>query len=180
MSLPNFSLNHVGIYVIDIDRMTDFYTSFMGFIVTDERTDTNPIRFMTMSPDEHHQLLLVAGRKPDSPSTVAQISFLMDDFPSLRRLHEAAHADPRIEKIWSLNHGNSWTVYFRDLEDNIVECYVHTPWHVSQPYGTPIDFNKSDQEIWDETETASKANPTYMTAEAYSAKIAARLAERPR
>ncbi len=78
-----------------------------------------------------------------------------------------------------LNHGNSWTVYFKDPEDNTVECYVHTPWHISQPYGTPIDFSKSDQEIWDETETASLANPTYMTAEAYRQTIVDRLAARP-
>ncbi len=175
MTRLNFSLNHVGIYVIDIDRMTEFYTSFMGFVITDERVDINPIRFLTLSPEEHHQLLLVAGRKPESPSTVAQISFLMDDFPSLRHLHEAAQADRRIEKIWSLNHGNSWTVYFRDPEDNIVECYVHTPWHVSQPFGTPIDFDKTDQEIWTETETASLANPTFVTAEAYRAQLIARL-----
>ena len=180
MKPMKFSLNHVGIYVIDIEGMTEFYTSFMGFVVTDERTDVNPIRFMTMSPDEHHQLLLVSGRKPESPSTVAQISFLMDDFSSLRSLHEAAQADPRIEKIWSLNHGNSWTVYFRDPEDNTVECYAHTPWHVSQPYGTPIDFTKTDEEIWTETETASLANPTYFTAEAYRAQLVARLAARTR
>ena len=175
MSRPKFSLNHVGIYVIDIDKLTDFYTSFMGFVVTDERTEVNPIRFMTLSADEHHQLLLVSGRKPQSESTVAQISFLMEDFPALRALHEAAQADPRISKIWTLNHGNSWTVYFRDPEDNIVECYVHTPWHVSQPYGTPIDFGLSDQEIWDLTEKASLSNPTYMTAQAYRARLQGRL-----
>ena len=179
MSRPTFSLNHVGIHVIDIDKMTDFYTSFMGFVVTDERTEVNPIRFMTMSPDEHHQLLLAWGREPGSPSTVAQISFLMEDFAALRKLHEMAQADERISKIWTLNHGNSWTVYFKDPEDNTVECYVHSPWHVSQPYGVPIDFSKSDQEIWDETETASLANPTYMTAEAYRQQIVEKLAARP-
>jgi catechol 2,3-dioxygenase len=175
MKRPAFSLNHVGIYVIDIDLMTEFYSSFMGFVVTDRRDDVNPIRFMTLSPDEHHQLLLVSGRAPDSPSTVAQISFLMDDFVSLRRLHEAAQADPRLTKIWCLNHGNSWTVYFRDPEDNIVECYVHTPWHVAQPYGVPIDWTLSDNEIWEQTEAAAMANPTYMTAEAFRGQLVERL-----
>src|ERR1700744_2220862 len=135
----SFSLNNVGIYVIDIDAMSDFYTSFFGFVITDRRDDINPIRFMTLSQNEHHQLLLVAGRKPDSDSTVAQISFLMQDFPSLRRLHERAEAEPRIRKLWALDHGNSWTVYFRDPEDNIVECYVHTPCHGNQSDGKPSD-----------------------------------------
>jgi catechol 2,3-dioxygenase len=167
----------VGIYVIDIERMTDFYTSFFGFVVTDERVDVNPIRFMTMSPDEHHQLLLVSGRAPDSPSTVAQLSFLLDDFPALRRVHEAATGDPRVSKTWTLDHGNSWTVYFMDPEDNIIECYVHTPWHVSQPYGTPIDFSLSDEKIYASTEKAALANPSYMPAEAFRQRLVEQLAQ---
>jgi catechol 2,3-dioxygenase len=177
MTRINFSLNHVGIYVIDIDRMTDFYTSFFGFIVTDERTDVNPIRFMTMSPDEHHQLLLASGRAPDSPSTVAQISFLLDDFGQLRAVHDRAQADPRITRIWTLDHGNSWTVYFRDPEDNIIETYVHTPWHISQPYGTPIDFSLSDEEIFAATERAVKANPSYMPAGDFREALVERLGQ---
>lgn len=173
-----FSLNHVGIYVIDIDGMTDFYTSFFGFIVTDRRDNVNPIRFMTMSPDEHHQLLLASGRKPDSESTVNQISFLLEDFAALRRVYERATTDKRVRKVWTLDHGNSWTVYFKDPEDNTIECYVHTPWHVSQPYGVPIDFGLSDEEIYKKTEAASLANPTYKTAEAYRAELVRRLSER--
>jgi catechol 2,3-dioxygenase len=172
-----FSLNHVGIYVIDIDAMSDFYTSFFGFVITDRRDDINPIRFMTMSPNEHHQLLLVSGRKPDSDSTVAQISFLMEDFPSLRRLHERASAEPRIRKLWALDHGNSWTVYFKDPEDNIIECYVHTPWHVSQPYGKPIDFSLSDVQIRQRTESEALANPTYKPAGTFRDELEARLRE---
>ena len=174
----SFSLNHVGIYVIDIDAMSEFYTSFFGFVITDRRDDINPIRFMTMSPNEHHQLLLVSGRKPDSDSTVAQISFLMEDFPSLRRLHERASAEPRIRKLWALDHGNSWTVYFKDPEDNIIECYVHTPWHVSQPYGKPIDFSLSDVQIRQRTESEALANPTYKPAETFRDELEARLREK--
>jgi catechol 2,3-dioxygenase len=178
MTSLSFSLNHVGIYVIDIDAMSNFYTSFFGFVITDRRDDVNPIRFMTMSPSEHHQLLLVSGRKPDTDSTVAQISFLMPDFPSLRRLHERASAEPRIRKLWALDHGNSWTVYFKDPEDNIIECYVHTPWHVSQPYGKSIDFSLSDAQICQGTESEALANPTYKPAEAFRAELEARLRER--
>jgi catechol 2,3-dioxygenase len=177
MTPLSFSLNHVGIYVIDIDAMSNFYTSFFGFVITDRRDDVNPIRFMTMSPSEHHQLLLVSGRKPDSDSTVAQISFLMQDFPSLRRLHERAGAEPRIRKLWALDHGNSWTVYFKDPEDNTIECYVHTPWHVSQPYGKSIDFSLSDAQICQRTESEALANPTYKPAEAFRAELEARLRE---
>lgn len=177
MSRINFSLNHVGIYVIDLDMMTDFYTSFFGFIVTDERTDVNPIRFMTMSPDEHHQLLLASGRDAETKSTVAQISFLLDDFTQLRAVHERAQTDPRVTNIWTLDHGNSWTVYFKDPEDNIIETYVHTPWHVSQPYGTPIDFALTDEQIFEITRQAVLTNPTYRPAEDFRAELVERLAQ---
>lgn len=173
-----FSLNHVGIYVIDIELMTEFYTSFFGFVITDRRDHVNPIRFLTMSPDEHHQLLLASGRKPDSDSTVNQISFLMEDFTSLRRVYERATTDARVRKIWTLDHGNSWTVYFKDPEDNTIECYVHTPWHVSQPYGVPIDFTRSDEDIYRTTETAALANPSYKPAEQYRRELEQRLRER--
>ena len=66
-------------------------------------------------------MLLAQGRAPDSPSTVAQISFLLDDFRQLRAVHERAQADPRITKIWTLDHGNSWTVYFRDPDGSLLE-----------------------------------------------------------
>lgn len=176
----NFQLNHLGIYVCDLDKMTAFYTSFFGFIVTDERTDVNPIRFMTLSEKEHHQLLLVAGRKEGVPSQVHQISFLLDDFADLRRVHDKAKADPRVSKVFSLNHGNSWALYFSDPEGNGIECYVHTPWHVAQPHGRPIDFSMSDADIYADTERHARANPTYMPAEAYAETIRVRLAARPR
>ncbi|HVY83674.1 MAG TPA: VOC family protein [Caulobacterales bacterium] len=170
-----FSLNHLGIYVTDIDMMTDFYTSFFGFVVTDRRDNVNPIRFMTMSPNEHHQLLLASGRQPGAPTTVNQISFLLEDFAALRRVYERASSDKRVPKIWSLDHGNSWALYFSDPEGNTIECYVHTPWHVSQPYGVPIDFSLSDAEIWRKTEAAALANPSYKPAEDFRTELAQKL-----
>lgn len=175
MSLADFSLNHLGIYVIDIDKMTEFYTSFFGFVVTDERISPNPIRFMTMTPTEHHQLLLASGRDPNTPTTLHQISFLVEDFAALRRIHDAALADPRVSDVNSLDHGNSWALYFKDPEGNTIECYVHTPWHVDQPYGRPIDFSLSDEDIWRRTEREVHENPSYMTAQAFQERLARQL-----
>lgn len=179
MKLADFSLNHLGIYVVDIDRMTDFYTSFFGFVVTDRRDNPNPIRFLTMTPTEHHQLLLASGRDPSQPTTVHQISFLVEDLAALRRIHDAAQADPRVSDVRGLDHGNSWALYFKDPEGNTLECYVHTPWHVDQPYGKPIDFSLTDQEIWRRTEGEVRDHPTFMSAEDYQARLARRLAGAP-
>src|SRR6201987_3056790 len=115
--------------------------------------------------------------KPGKSSTVAQLSFLMEDFPSLRRLHERASPEPPIRKLCTHHHGNSWTVYFKDPEDNMIECYVHPPWHVSQPYGKPIDFSLSDAQIRQRTESDAVANPTYKPAATFRAELEARLRE---
>ena len=66
-------------------------------------------------------------------------------------------------------------MYFKDPEDNIIECYVHTPWHVSQPYGKAIDFSLSDAQIRQRTESEVLANPTYKPAEMFRAELEARL-----
>ena len=171
MTFPALSLNHIGIYVIDIDRMSDFYTSFFGFVVTDRRDAPNPIRFLTMTPTEHHQLLLASGRSPETPTTLHQMSFLLEDFAALRRVHDAAQADERVSDIRGLDHGNSWALYFKDPEGNTLECYVHTPWHVDQPYGRPIDFSLTDQQIHDRTEGEVRDNPSFISAEAFQTRL---------
>jgi catechol 2,3-dioxygenase len=177
MTPVKFSLNHLGIFVWDLKVMSDFYTSFFGFVITDRRDTGNPIQFLTGSPSEHHQVLLVSGRKPDTPSSLHQISFSLEDLAALRRVFEAAEAHPRTGPVTSLDHGNSWSIYFNDPEGNPIECYVHTPWHVDQPNGKPIDFSLTDQAIWDRTEAESKANPSYMPAEIFSARLAERLSK---
>ena len=89
-----------------------------------------------------------------------------------------AQADKRIGKVWTLNHGNSWTVYFKDPEDNTVECYVTLPGmsasRTAFPSTSPSPTRRSGTR-----RTASLANPTYMTAEAYRKTIVDRLAARP-
>jgi catechol 2,3-dioxygenase-like lactoylglutathione lyase family enzyme len=38
-SAPNLMFSHMGISVIDLDRMTDFYTRVLGFTITDRGAD---------------------------------------------------------------------------------------------------------------------------------------------
>jgi catechol 2,3-dioxygenase len=75
----------------------------------------------------------------------------------------------------AVNHGNAISIYFMDPEQNQVEVYLDTPWHVSQPHGDPLDLAKPDAEIWAETERIVRADPTYLPAEQWSACFAQRL-----
>ena len=57
--LPNVTLRHVGMYVIDMDRMVGFYEGVLGFTVADRGPFRDgEIAFMTRDPDEHHEIVL--------------------------------------------------------------------------------------------------------------------------
>jgi catechol 2,3-dioxygenase-like lactoylglutathione lyase family enzyme len=44
----SLAFSHVGVYVTDIDKMVDFYTRFLGFVVSDRgKRETGEIVFMT-------------------------------------------------------------------------------------------------------------------------------------
>ena len=49
-------LTHFGVHTTDLDRMVDFYTRVMGFVVSDSGTGGSGARiaFMTQNPECHH------------------------------------------------------------------------------------------------------------------------------
>ena len=57
-------LSHVGLYVHDVPKMIDFYTSVLGFVVSDGAEDGR-ITFLSRNPSDHHQVVLVRGRATD-------------------------------------------------------------------------------------------------------------------
>src|SRR5690349_7253832 len=92
-SVPEFSFSHMGMHVVDAQRMEDFYTRVMGFAVTDRGTLETPrgtfdLVFLSRDPREHHQIVLVSGRPGmDTFNPINQISFRMADFAGLREMH---------------------------------------------------------------------------------------------
>jgi catechol 2,3-dioxygenase len=72
-----------------------------------------------------------------------------------------------------LNHGNSLSIYFADLEGNTVEVYTDTPYYVAQPHGDPLDLAKSDEEILRETEAIVRQDPTFMPLDEWRKKFLA-------
>ncbi len=163
-------LAHVGILVRDIDAMTRFYTSVFGLRVTDQgvgRTFKTRLHFMSGSSDQHHQMVLAGGRPADAPSTVMQISFKVQTLEQLREIRARALA-AGAQEMRNLNHGNALSIYFHDLEGNTVEVYLDTPWYVPQPHGDPLDLEKSDAQIWAETEAICRADPAFEPAESWA------------
>ena len=168
-------LSHVGLYVKDVDKMRAFYTKVLGFVVSDAAEDGR-ITFLSRNPSDHHQVVLVRGRQTeDEVPMVQQVSFNVGTLANVqkvfRKVREAGSKviDPRC-------HGNAWSVYFSDPEGNRIEMFCDTPWYVPQPLGFEIDLDKSEDELYRETEAICRAKPGFKRMEEWRADIAAKIA----
>ena len=174
--LPQMAFSHIGLYVTDMASMVSFYTEVLGFSVTDRaRIRENDVIFLSRSPDEHHQIVLVPGRASQSPSTVNQISFRVIALAELRRLH-AQLVGLGVSGINPTNHGGSWSVYFSDPEGNRIDLLAQTPWYVP-PISVSLDMSLSDAEIYSLTEAMVKRTPGHMPRTRWREQLEPRLNE---
>ena len=174
----SLTLSHVGIYVTDIKRMVDFYTRFLGFVVSDRgpRTD-GEIVFMTRDAREHHQFVLASGRPADIPfNLINQMSFRVDSLATLRALYRGLKNEQVVD-LGPVTHGNALSVYFHDPEKNRVELLIDTPWYVPQPCRIPVDLMVADDVLWATIEKQVRAMPGFKTREEWAADIERRIAQ---
>lgn len=173
------SLAHIGVFVVDPDTMERFYSDVFGMVVTDRGVGAvfkNALIFMSGSEEQHHQLVLSTGRKPDTPSTIMQLSFKVQSLYELREVRERALAHGATEMI-GLNHGNAWSIYFYDPEMNRVEVYLDTAFHTPQPCADPLDMSKSDDEILADTRALIERLPGSMDRRLYVDSLKQRLGQ---
>jgi catechol 2,3-dioxygenase len=161
-SRPHLQFAHMGIYVRDMEKMYDFYTRVLGFHVSDEGINRgNRLVFLTRDANEHHQIVLAQGRPDETGfSVINQISFRtgsLDDLKTMKSLLESEG----IAEFRQVTHGNAWSIYFADPEDNRIEIFVDTPWHIDQPSGEPIDLAESTEAITAATEAHVRTQPGY-------------------
>ncbi|HUZ75860.1 MAG TPA: VOC family protein [Stellaceae bacterium] len=168
-------LTHTGIYVRDVSKMVDFYTSALGLVVADRgKAGGGELAFLTSAADEHHQLVLVSGRAPEGMSTVNQLSFLVDGLDQVKTMFDRVKG-AGVNEFRQTSHGNALSFYFADPEGNRVEVYTHTPWHVPQPHGVPIDLTKPIDEIMAEAERHCRETPGFLARPDWEAEMSHRL-----
>jgi catechol 2,3-dioxygenase-like lactoylglutathione lyase family enzyme len=176
----SLTLSHVGLYVVDMPRMVDFYSGFLGFAVSDRgpARGGGEIVFMTRDPREHHQLVLANGR-PEALdfNIVNQLSLRVDSLETLRELNRGLANEAGVENLGPTCHGNAVSVYFHDPEGNRVELLTGTPWYVPQPLRFAVDLSAPDDVLWAAIEEKVRAMPGFKTREAWEADIARRIAE---
>jgi len=175
-------LSHLGIYTDHQDEMQAFYEAVLGLVVTDcgvAHKFKRRIVFMSSSPEQHHQFVLVR-REPGDPQRgpLFQLSFKVATLSGLRAARERAlgHGATNFRPM---NHGNSWSLYFNDPEENTVEVYMDTPWYVSQPFADDLDLGLPDAEIHRITEARLREIESYSPAAEWSAAMSTRLANHP-
>ena len=158
---PAFS--HLGLYVIDLTVMEEFYCKILGFYVTDRLgNDDQEMIFLSRSLQEHHQIVLEPGRSKTAVSTINQISF---EIGSLNDLSDAYQGliSKGIRGMKSMNHGGSWSLYVPDPEKNMIELFVRTNWYVPPHATTTLDLNHSEMDIIEQTKLLVNRTPGSMT-----------------
>jgi catechol 2,3-dioxygenase-like lactoylglutathione lyase family enzyme len=152
-ALPRVELSHVGLWVADLDMMTEFYCRMYDFHLSDRGVARGTeFAFLTLDPGSHHQLVLATGRPAEvSFNVLNQISFKVESLGDVRRFYQALKGEA-VTDIRPMTHGNAWSVYFQDPENNRSEIFTDTPWYVRQPFGEPIDLELPEEEIIRRTE----------------------------
>lgn len=175
--------SHAVVYVKDMDAMLDFYTHVLGFDISDrgwEREDGTPgIVFLSQVDSDHHQLGFAPTREEVSPSnSVSHVAFRVADLADVKAMIAKLKQDGRATDLKPLCHGNAWSIYFQDPEQNGVEIFCDTPFHVAQPQAKPWDPNASEEEILEWTEQTFRDEPEFGPIDAYYAKRREELANR--
>ena len=157
-------LSHAFINVADLDRVVPFYTDILGFQVTDRGTIGTGVEavFMSQDPENHHQIALAKTLKGarEGAQNLGHVAFRMESLDDLRALKKRLAAED-IAVGREVSHGNAWSLYFADPEGNGVECFVDTPFHVSQPQGKPTDIDLDDDALLEKTRADFRDEPDF-------------------
>lgn len=167
--------SHAVIYVRDLNKMVAFYQEVLGFEVSD-RGPLIPgsadleVAFLSQVGSDHHQLAFASVRGEGPSTTLDHMAFRVESFTEVKAMAEKLQADGRATALRPENHGNAWSIYFKDPEDNGLEVFCDSPWHVRQPQGKPWDLSMTEDEMRTQTEAQFSGEPDFIpAAEFYAA-----------
>jgi catechol-2,3-dioxygenase len=146
--MPKISgLGHIGIYCFDLDAQEQFYTEVLGLTKTDEDREHGLVFLSAQPEQEHHELLLVAGRTGEKDAhVVQQVSFRCASLGDVTGYHRLLQ-ERSVDLDMVVSHGNAIGVYFFDPEGNRVEVYCSTGYAARQPFLQAVDLDNDPDSI---------------------------------
>jgi catechol-2,3-dioxygenase len=171
------SMSHIGLYVHDLPLMEAFYTGVLGFTVTDRgKVRGVDIVFTSWDPKDHHQVALVGGRPKDlAYNHINQISFRVASVEDLQTVWRRVKDARGVTDLRPMDHGNAWSLYFRDPEGNRLEVFCDTDWYIEQPCIEDLDLSQPPEQIRARSEAFCRAAPGFKPIGDYQAELAARM-----
>src|SRR3954468_3486778 len=173
-SRMSYTVSHFEIRARDPAALAEFYTEVLGFIVSDRGVlDRGPAKgreliFLSHSPEEHHQIVLIPAEAGAAASNagggIGHVAFRVDRLDEVggvyERVRKLPHAKPE-----PVSHVNTWSVYFRDPEDNRIEIFTQTPWHATQPCRFDVDYDLDDKKLKETTLADARTLSGFTTGE---------------
>lgn len=145
MSARVVGLGHIGIFVQDLDRMTDFYCNFLGMTITKKSPNGT---FLSADPDAvDHEIALIKGRpSAEDPHLIQQISMRVETLDGLRDFYRRVLEQGfKLDRV--VSHVSAIGCYFRDPEGNPTEVFWLTGLPSWGIIAIPIDIERSDEEV---------------------------------
>ena len=145
-------LGHIGIYVLDLERMVAFYRDVMGMQVTKQNWRAGVV-FLSADPEAvDHEIALMRGRPSlEDPHLIQQISMRVATLDDLREFHRRLRAEGyRVERV--VNHASAIGCYFFDPEGNRTEVFWLTGRPSWVPVANSIDIDQPDEMVLTEVD----------------------------
>ena len=153
------TLAHVVLRTGNFQTMIEFYTTFLGGRVT---YGNSFVSFITYD-SEHHRIAIlnVPGTGPKQP-TSSGLEHIAFTFPTIRSLLLAYRQRKGlgITPVWSVNHGPTTSIYYKDPDGNMLEtqvdnfdtideanAFMSSPQFAENPIGTDIDVEDMIQKL---------------------------------
>ena len=178
---PRLTVGHSTLAARDLDALASWYCEVLGFEVTNRGPIPNDqeIAFLSQDPTAHHQIAMVGGAITGPSDFVMSdhLAFRIASLDDLRVIHSNLVA-AGVTEILKIDHGNAWSLYFKDPEGNGVECYVDSPFHVAQPNAGTFDIDATDEQIEQATRQRIEGSSEFQLMKDWQAKFARVLDER--
>jgi catechol 2,3-dioxygenase len=174
--------SHAVLHVRDLETMVGFYRDVLGFQLSD-RGPLDPahpafeLAFLSQVGSDHHQLAFAPVRSAEGSTNLDHMAFRVESLADVKAVAEKVRTDGRAAPVRFVNHGNAWSVYFKDPEGNGLEVFCDSPWGVRQPQGKPWDGAMSEEELRRRTEEQFGSEPGFGPIEEFYARHRRRLGE---